>query len=59
MTGRRIDYKGAWLLCRRAFYILAIATASLEEDKPLSDADLAHVRSARDRITATLDYLNE
>jgi len=51
---RRADYKGAWLLARKAFYLLVIATADLEAGRALSEVDRKAVALARSRIYSVL-----
>ena len=54
---KRPDYRAMWLLCRRAFWVLVIATEDLEANKPLSDEDLEHVRKSRRRISKVMEVL--
>jgi hypothetical protein len=54
---KRPDYRAMWLLCRRAFWVLVIATEDLEANKPLSDEDLEHVRKSRRRISEVMEVL--
>ena len=55
---RRPDYRGMWMLSRHAFWVLAIATADLDNNKPLNEKDMESVRIARARIFDVLEVLN-
>lgn len=55
---RRPDYRGMWLLSKHAFWVLAIATAALEQNRPLNEKDLESVRQARARIYDVLEVLD-
>lgn len=54
---KRPDYRAMWILCRRAFWILVLATEDLERNKPLSADDLAHVRKSRQHISDVMEVL--
>jgi hypothetical protein len=51
------DYRGLWLLCRRAFYVVWVATERLEAGLKLSPDDLALVQASRRRIERVMEVL--
>jgi hypothetical protein len=55
---RRPDYKGMWILSKHAFWVLVIAAADLEQNKPLNEKDMESVRIARARIFDVLEVLD-
>ncbi len=55
---RRPDYKGMWLLSKHAFWVLAVATADLEQNKPLNEKDMKSVCGARAQIFDVLEVLD-
>ncbi len=55
---KRRNYKAAWLLSKHSFWILALATNSLERNEKLNEADLASVRKARARILDVMEVIN-
>lgn len=55
---KRPNYKSAWLLAKRAFWVLIIASEDLKQNRKLSDTDLAAVRQAHARITSVMGIVN-
>lgn len=49
-TRPRADYRALWLVVRRAFYLLLVATEDISAGRPLSIDDQRKVQAARRRI---------
>lgn len=56
---RRPNYKAMWLLARRAFYVLVVATEDVAQGNTLSGEDLTAVRRAQGRIVDVMQVFND
>ena len=56
-TRPRADHRAMWLVARRAFYALLVATEDVAAGRPLAPDDLEKVRAARHRIEQVQEVL--